>query len=70
MVKIFTKDLVSIVTPVYNGESYLVNYLESIIAQTYPCIELILVDDGSTDQTLSLAKSYQERIKKGEYDIR
>lgn len=64
MVKIFTKELVSVVTPVYNGESYLVNYLESIIAQTYPCIELILVDDGSTDQTLALAKSYQERMKK------
>ena len=59
MAKIFTKELVSIVTPVYNGESYLVNYLESIIAQTYPCIELILVDDGSTDGSLAIERQYQ-----------
>lgn len=54
--------LVSIVTPCYNGEDYLAGYFESIISQTYRPLELIFVNDGSTDCTEEIAKSYQKRL--------
>ena len=43
------KRLVSIIIPVYNVENYLDDCLESIVTQTYSNIEIILVNDGSTD---------------------
>ena len=64
MDKNFIKGRVSIVTPVYNGESFLSRLLESIRIQTYRDLELILVDDGSSDQTVMVAKYWQERLKK------
>ena len=45
------RGLVSIVVPIYNGEAYLEKCIKSIINQTYDNFELILVDDGSTDNT-------------------
>ena len=41
--------LISVIVPVYNVEKYLNNCVESIIKQTYKNLEIILVDDGSTD---------------------
>ena len=41
---------VSIVTPCYNGEKYLERFLKSILNQSYGNIELIFINDGSTDQ--------------------
>lgn len=58
-----TPGLVSVVTPCYNGESFLDRYFEGILAQTYRPIEIVLVDDGSTDKTYSLALSYKEKLK-------
>lgn len=58
-----SKPLVSIVTPCYNGETYLDRYFGSILGQTYPSIELIFVDDGSTDMTLGVAESWRSRLE-------
>ena len=44
-----TMDKISIIVPVYNVADYLARCIKSIIAQTYSNIEIILVDDGSTD---------------------
>ena len=54
--------LVSCVTPVYNGEKYIGAMLDSLLGQTYPYMEVILVDDGSTDGTLKIAESYREKF--------
>jgi len=58
--------LVSIIVPVYNTERYLNRCLDSLINQSYSNFELIIVDDGSTDNSLEICKKYQtidERIK-------
>ncbi len=62
--------LVSIVTPVYNGEGYLAKMLDSVLAQTYPHIEMILADDGSGDGTVQVAKRYEGRFAARGYGYR
>lgn len=53
-----TSALISCIVPVYNGERYLTEALNSILAQTYRPIEIIIADDGSTDGTRSIAIAY------------
>ena len=58
--------LVSVITPVYNREKYLVRCIESILEQTYSNFEFIIIDDKSSDNTLEIIKNYQltdSRIK-------
>ena len=62
--------LVSVVTPVYNGEEYLPRMLDSILGQTHPKMEMILVDDGSTDRTIEAAEQYRERFAAKGYGFR
>ena len=62
--------LVSCVTPVYNGEKYLGRMLDSLLRQTYPDVEVILVDDGSEDRTLEVAEGYHTRFAQKGYDYR
>lgn len=52
---------VSIIIPAYNTEEYMAQCLESLLKQTMKEIEIIAVDDGSTDHTLSILKQYEER---------
>ena len=51
--------LVSIITPIYNAEKYLDRCLKSTINQTYGNIEIILINDGSTDNTKSICYHYE-----------
>lgn len=51
---------VSVVLCTYNGAQYLAEQLDSILQQTYPIDELIVQDDGSTDETINILKSYAE----------
>ena len=58
------KPLVSFVLPVYNVEKYLPQCLDSLLVQTMPHIEIICVDDGSTDCSLKILKEYAEKDRR------
>ena len=53
------KPLVSILIPAYNADRWIVAALESALAQTWPNKEVILVDDGSSDDTLRIGRTFE-----------
>ena len=53
--------LVSVVMPVYNGEKFLAEAIESILAQTFTDFEFLIVDDGSQDNSAEIIRAYEER---------
>ena len=53
---------VSVIIPTFNRKSFLLNAIDSILAQTYTNIELIIIDDGSSDKTISKLKKYMSKI--------
>ncbi len=55
------KPLISVIVPIYNVEKYLNECLLSIQNQTYPHLQVILIDDGSTDQSASIAQQFVEK---------
>lgn len=55
------EDLVSVIMPAFNSERYIVESIESILNQTYRNIELLITDDGSEDNTISIIKSYAQK---------
>ena len=55
--------LVSIIIPVYNGSNYMKEAIDSALVQTYKNIEVIIVNDGSTDNTDEIARSYGDKIR-------
>lgn len=55
--------LVTIVIPVYNGQDFLADAIDSALSQSYGNIEVIVVNDGSTDQTEEIAKSYGKKVR-------
>ena len=54
---------ISIIIPVYNTKIYLKKCLDSVINQTFKDIEIICIDDGSTDGSLDILQSYANKIR-------
>lgn len=64
-----TKSLVSVITPCYNGEKHIFRLLDSLLSQDYPEIEMIVVDDGSTDNSRDIIESYIDRFVRKGYSL-
>lgn len=58
------KELVSIIVPVFNADRYLAECLDSMLSQTYTNLDIVLVDDGSTDASAELCDSYARKDKR------
>ena len=63
------KGLVSVLTPAYNTAAYIPRLLDSVLSQTYPYIEMIVMDDGSTDNLPSVVKSYIQPFQDKGYTL-
>ena len=55
------RDSISIIVPVYNVEKYLEKCIDSILNQSYQNLEIILIDDGSTDNSGSICDEYKKK---------
>lgn len=64
------EDKVSIIVPIYNCEKYLNKCLESLYKQTYSNIEIILVNDGSTDESEKICMNYEQKNNKFKYYLK
>lgn len=53
--------MISVIIPVYNAQRYLAETLDSVLNQTYKDFELILVNDGSTDNSLEILREYEKK---------
>ncbi len=58
------KPLISVIMPAYNAEPYISAAIESVLAQTFKRFELIIIDDSSTDKTLTIIKSFAKKDKR------
>lgn len=52
--------LISIIVPVYNVEHFIADCIDSIVSQSYKRLELILVDDGSSDNSFAICENYSQ----------
>ena len=60
----------SIIIPVYNVEKYIKRCLDSVINQSYNNYEIIVVDDGCTDNSIKIAKNYPAKIISNKHKIK
>ena len=58
------KPKISVIIPIFNAESYLNQCIESIVSQTFKEIEILLIDDGSTDNSLKICLEQAENDKR------
>ena len=57
----FDIPLVSVIIPLYNAEKYIAETIQNVLSQSYINIEILIIDDGSTDNSLSVAKKYENK---------
>jgi len=62
--KTIMKPLISVIIPAYNAERYFVETLKSVLEQTYHTLEVIVVDDGSTDKTKAIIDTFHEYLSR------
>lgn len=55
------RELISVIVPVHNGQAYLENCIDSIVGQSYDNLEILIVNDGSTDRTARICEDLQEK---------
>ena len=60
----FEKELVSIITPMYNGERFVAKTIESVLSQNYTKWEMIIIDDGSKDNSPTIVEEYSKKDKR------
>lgn len=58
-----SEPLVSVILPVYNGERFLADAIRSVLNQGYQPLEIIIIDDGSTDMTAQIAQGFTDRVR-------
>ena len=58
-----TDSILSVIVPVYNVEKYLARCIDSILSQSYQSLEIILVDDGSTDSSGQICDTYAAKYR-------
>lgn len=61
MNELTSKPLVSVILPMYNAENTIAECMDSIIRQTYTNMEIIVIDDGSTDNSVKIVKGYRDK---------
>lgn len=54
---------VSVIIPVFNAERFLAQAIDSVLSQTYPDVEVIAMDDGSTDGSARVLETYRNRVR-------
>lgn len=64
------ENLVSLLTPMYNTDKYIHRLLDSVLSQDYPSIEMIIIDDGSTDNSKDIVKSYTQPFAEKGYTLK
>jgi len=57
------QDLLSVIIPTYNNADYIGETIDSVLAQTYPAVEIIVVNDGGTDHTPEVVRAYGDKVR-------